>query len=112
MSKNEIIELLDKMYWQIKMQLGPALKSRWFHGSDNCPGCGRPIKGMKWKGKNAVSVNTFIYREQGVLIGYLLCGKCARYIFKESEKDPIGQTDVHVQIEKTLKQAYLKQLGH
>jgi len=32
--------------------------------------------------------------------------------FKESEKDPYGQTDLHTEIEKNLKQAFVKRLGH
>ena len=48
----------------------------------------------------------------GVLIAYLLCGKCATYIFKEAEKDPNAQTPLHNEIEKNLKQAYLRHQGH
>jgi len=112
MEKNEIIELLDQMFWQYKMQLGEALKSRWFYDGDGCPGCGRAIKGMKWKGKDALSVNTFIYRDHGVLIAYLLCGKCAKAIFKAAEKDPNAPTEIHTEIEKNLKQGFIKKLGH
>jgi hypothetical protein len=83
-----------------------------FHDGEGCPGCGKPIKGMKFKGKNALSLNAFIYRDHGVLIAYMLCGKCARYIFRESEKDPLTQTPLHDQIEKNLKQAFLRHGGH
>lgn len=94
------------------MRFGSAVKSRWFYDGDNCPGCGRAVKAMKFKGKDALSLNAFIFREQSVLICYLLCGKCAKYIFKESEKDPYSQTDVHIEIEKNLKNSFLKHLGH
>lgn len=112
MSKNEINEMMDQLFFQSKIRWGAALKSRWFYDGDNCPGCGREVKAMKFKGKDALSLNAFIFRDHGVLICYLLCGKCARYIFKRSEKDPYSQTDLHVEIEKNLKHAFVRQLGH
>jgi hypothetical protein len=112
MSKNEITEMLDQLFIQSQIRFGSAVKSRWFYDGDNCPGCGREVKTMKFKGKDALSLNAFIFRDHGVLIGYLLCGKCAKYIFKESEKDPYSQTDLHTEIEKNLKQAFIGHLGH
>lgn len=112
MSNKEITNLLDQLFGQAQMQFGSAIKSRWFHDGDACPGCGRKIDTMKFKGKDALSLNAFIFREHGVLIAYLLCGKCARHIFRESEKNPNTQTALHGEIEKTLKQAFVKQLGH
>lgn len=112
MSNKEISNLLEQLFRQAQMQFGSAVKSRWFHDGDGCPGCGREVKGMKFKGKNALSLNAFIFREHGVLIAYLLCGKCARHIFKEAEKNPFSQTALHTKIEKNLKQAFLKHLGH
>lgn len=109
MKNKEISDLLDGIFHQAQIQFGAAIKSRWFHDGDGCPGCGREVKGMKFKGKDALSLNAFIFREHGVLIAYLLCGKCARKIFKEG-----GSTEIplHAEIEKTLKQAFLKHLGH
>ena len=114
MSKNEISDLLEQLFRQAQMQFGSAVKSRWLHDGDVCPGCGREIDGMKFKGKNALSLNAFIYREHGVLIAYLLCGKCARKIFREAERNPFNQgpTPLHLEIEKTLKQAFVRHLGH
>jgi len=112
MSKKEISDLLEQLFRQAQMQFGSAVKSRWMHDGDGCPGCGREIDGMKFKGKNALSLNAFIFREHGVLIAYLLCGKCARYILRESEQNPFGKTPLHTDIEKNLKQAFLKHLGH
>ena len=113
MSNKEITDMLDLIFSQAQMQFGSAVKSRWLHDGDGCPGCGREIKAMKFKGKNALSLNAFIYREHGVLIAYLLCGKCARYILRESAKIPFGgQTALHGEIEKNLKQAFLKHMGH
>jgi len=58
-----------------------------------------------------LSMNAFIFRERGVLIGYLLCSRCAKYIFRESKRNPFKQTPLHAEIEKNLKEAYLKYLG-
>ncbi|HVF47895.1 MAG TPA: hypothetical protein VNA17_10050 [Pyrinomonadaceae bacterium] len=112
MPNKEISDLMDQLFRQAQMQFGRAVKLRWFYDGEGCPGCGKPIKGMKFKGKNALSLNAFIYRDHGVLIAYMLCGKCARYIFRESEKDPLSQTPLHDEIEKNLKQAFLRHLGH
>ena len=109
MTKNEISNLFDQLYRQAQMQFGSAIKSRWLHDGEGCPGCGKEIKGMKWKGKNALSLNAFIYREHGVLIAYLLCGKCARKIFNEGG---FTELPLHAEIEKNLKQAYVRHLGH
>lgn len=107
MSKKEISNLLEQLFRQAQLQFGPAVKSRWMHDGDVCPGCGREIDGMKWKGKNALSLNAFIFREHGVLIAYLLCGKCARQVINATQNLPL-----HAEIEKTLKAAYVKHLGH
>ena len=112
MSKNEIRELLDQLFYQAQMQFGTAIKSRWFHDGDGCTGCGRKIDAVKFKGKNALSLNAFIFREHGVLIAYLLCGKCAKFIFQQSKESPHSQTELHTEIEKNLKTAFLKHLGH
>ena len=112
MSSKEISDLLEQIYRQAKMQFGSAIKSRWLHDGDGCPGCGREIDAVKIKKKKALSLNAFIFREHGVLIAYLLCGKCATYIIEESKKNPYTTTALHVEIEKNLKQAFLKHLGH
>lgn len=113
MSKNdEIGEVLEMLYRQAKMRFGTAIKSRWFYDRDGCPGCGKAISTMKYKKQKAVSLNTFIFRDHGVLIAYLLCGKCAGYIFRQSEKNPNEQTPVHDEIERNLKAAFVKHLGH
>jgi len=112
MQNKEITQLLDQLFRQAQMQFGSAIRSRWFHDGDTCAGCGGKIDAFKFKKKKSLSLNAFIYRDHGVLIAYLLCGKCASYIFKESEKDPYSQTELHTVIEKNLKQAYLRHLGH
>jgi hypothetical protein len=112
MSDKEISNLLEQLFRQAQMQFGSVVKSRWFHDGEGCPGCGREIDAVRFKGKDALSLNAFIFREHGVLIAYLLCGKCAKYILKTSKKNPYGTTPLHTEIEKNLKQAFLRHLGH
>lgn len=107
MRNKEIEELLDLIWRQSQMQFGSAIRSRWLHDGDGCPGCGREIKAMKFKGKDSLSLNAFIFREHGVLIAYLLCGKCGNKVIRATSDTPL-----HAEIEKNLKQAFLKHLGH
>jgi hypothetical protein len=111
---NEVHELLDLLFRQAQMQFGSAIKSRWFYDGDDCPGCRKPISAMKYKQQQALSLNSFMYRDHGVVIGYLLCGKCAHFIFRDAEKNPgsMKETPLHDKIEKTLKAAYVRLLGH
>ena len=71
----------------------------------------RPIGAIKFKGKDALAINAFIYRERGVLIGYFLCETCAKFIFKEAQKNPYKQTPLHTDIEQNLTAAYHKHLA-
>lgn len=112
MSDKKTADLLEQIFRQAQMQFGPAVKSRWLYDGDGCPGCGREINETKFKGRRALSLNAFIYREHEVLIAYMLCGRCANKILKESEKNPYSTTPLHLEIEKNLKQAFLKHLGH
>ena len=108
MKKNEIETLLDQLFRQARMQLGTDVKGRWMHDGGDCPGCGNEITVTRYKKQDAVSLNAFLYREHGVLIGYMLCGKCANKILKS----PYRKLAVHDEIEKNLKQAFVKHLGH
>ncbi len=107
MSNKEITGLLEQIFLQAKMQFGSAIKSRWLHDRDGCPGCGRDIDATKYKGKDTLSLSAFIFREHGVLIAYLLCGKCGKKVINAKSNLPL-----HAEIEKNLKQAYLRHLGH
>ncbi|MDO9128862.1 MAG: hypothetical protein Q7U34_03250 [Anaerolineales bacterium] len=105
-------ELLNKLFIQAKAQFGAAIKSFWFYDGDLCPACAqRPIGVVKYKGKDALAINAFIYRERGVLIGYFLCETCATHIFKEAQKNPYRQTPIHADIERNLIAAYHKHLA-
>lgn len=111
-NKTEAEKILELMYEQGKAQFGDAVKSFWFYDGDFCPGClARPIDRIRFRGKDALAVNGFMYRPRGVLIGYFLCEVCANYIFKEAEKNPYRQTPLHADIERNLAEAYLTYLS-
>jgi hypothetical protein len=111
-SANQAEELLGKFFAQAKLQFGDAIKSYWFYDGDLCPACNRrPIGAIKFKGKDALSLNAFIYRQRGVLIGYLLCETCAGQIFRDAKKNPYTQTPLHAEIERNLIAAYLAHPG-
>jgi hypothetical protein len=111
-SRSSADEVLEALFKQAKAQFGDAVKSFWFYDGALCPGCmARPIDVMKFKGKDALSLNAFIYRPRGVLIGYFLCQTCATYIFDEAQKNPSKQTPLHTDIERNLAAAYHKHLA-
>lgn len=112
MKNHEIENLLEQLFRQAKWQFGTAVKERWLHDGDGCPGCGKEITVTKYKKQDALSLNAFIFREHGVLIAYMLCGKCAGHILRESKKNPFTKLPLHDEIEKNLKQAFVKYLGH
>jgi hypothetical protein len=109
---NEIDEILDQLFRQAQMQFGSAIKGRWLHDGDGCPGCGSEIGVTRYKKQDAVSVNAFIFREHRVLIAYLLCGKCAHQILRKSKNGSFAKLPIHDEIERNLKDAFLKHLGH
>lgn len=60
---------------------------------------------MKHQGQRALSLNAFIYRERGILIGYTLCSRCAKQVLQATK-----QTPLHTTIEANLIKAYLQHL--
>lgn len=112
MNEEEYAEqVLITMFLQAREQFGDAIKSYWFYDSDNCPSCGYKATLFKKDGKDSLSMNTFIYRERGVLIGYFLCGSCAKRVFRDAKKNPGVQTAVHAKIEKNLIAAYKQHMN-
>ena len=108
-AKDIATALLEKMVSFGKAHFGDAVKAYWIYDGDVCPCClERPIDVVRYKGKDALSINGFMYRERGVLIGYMLCGLCAQDIFKTSRK---RQTSMHDNIERNLISAYQKHLA-
>jgi hypothetical protein len=111
-TKSAIDDLMEIMFRQGKAQFGDAIKSFWFYDDEFCPGCAlRPIGVVKFKGKDAVAINGFMYRERGVLIGYFLCETCASYIHSEAKKNPYKETPLHADIEHNLIAGYHKHLN-
>lgn len=95
-----------------RKQFGNAIKGFWFYDGDACPGCGFPIDTFQYQGQDGLSINTFIYRPTGMLIGYLLCSLCARQIFEAVERNPgIQTTPLHDVIERNLITAYRRYLA-
>ena len=92
----------------MKAQFGNAVKAFWFYDGDFCPCCGGEIDEMVYKGQRTVSVNAFMYRQHGVLIGYFLCGQCATAIHEHGKYEKMDQ---HVAIEDNLKKAYRRHIN-
>lgn len=67
MKNKEIEDLLNQLFRQVQMQFGTAIKGRWLHDGDDCPGWGKGITVTRYKKKDALSLNAFIFREHGVL---------------------------------------------
>ena len=105
-----IDDVLKQFYQQARAQFGDAIKAYWFNQEDACPGCGGEVDALKFKGKDTLSLNAFIYRERGVLIGYFLCGNCAEKIMQGAKKNPYKQTKLHEEIEKNLVASYQRYL--
>ena len=112
MNAQEKVEAdLIQLFIQARAQFGDAVKAYWFNESERCPACSRPVDVFKMKGKESMSLNAFIYRQKGVLIGYFLCGRCAKQIFNDAKRNPYQQTAVHERIETNLKQAYIHHMS-
>lgn len=92
----------------LKARFGNAAKSFWVYEDDRCPCCMNPVDFMIYEGKKTLSINGFMYREKGVLIGYLMCGQCANAIMAHLRYE---KTDMHVTIEANLISAYKRYMA-
>ena len=110
MNTQDIDAMLAQLYAQARAQFGAAIKGYWFYQPDPCPGCRREIDAIKGKGQQGISLNAFIYREQGILIGYFLCSRCVQKIMDAAKVHPGKQIPLHNVIETNLIQAYRRQL--
>jgi hypothetical protein len=105
-------DVLKMMYAQGKAQFGAAVKGFWLYDGDLCPAClQNPIGVVNFKGKEALSINGFMYRERGILIGYFLCEVCTLFIHEQAQKHPYQETPLHAKIEANLKDAYHRYLS-
>lgn len=102
-----IDEMLRQFYKQARAQFGDTIRDYWFHDSDLCPACMRRQGGaVKYQGKDALSLNAFIYRAKGILIGYFLCTICAGKVLRAAKINPYQQAPLHEEIERNLIAAY------
>ncbi len=102
---------LSEMFKMARARFGSAVKGYWFCDDEACPGCRRPIDLVKYKGQDAISLNAFMHRKPGILIGYLLCRRCARQVFKAAEKNQMRKIPLHGTIEQTLIEVYERYVG-
>lgn len=98
--------ILAQMLATAKAQFGNAVRSSWFYTGDTCPGCGRRVDAVRFKGNRALSINGFIHRKPGVLIGYMLCHRCVQVVMEAGKKFPPVETPLHATIETNLINAY------
>jgi hypothetical protein len=108
MKSKEANITLAQLFAQAQAQWGPFIKGYWLYEVDPCLGCGGVVDAMKYKGQDAMSLNAFIYRERGILIGYLLCSHCAKQVMQASKTGK--QIPLHTTIEGNLIKAYLQHL--
>ncbi len=98
--------MLAEIYTLSRAQFGSAVRSQWFYDREACPGCGRRVDFIKSPKGDQLSLNTFIYRKRGVLIGYLLCSRCAKKIHRDAKRNPGRETARHAAIEANLIKGY------
>lgn len=106
----QVENALLQLFMQSHAQFGDAVRAYWFNDSDDCPGCGRRVNLTRFKSKEAISLNAFIYRERGVLIGYFLCDRCVKKVFADAKRNPYRQTELHTAVEANLIKAYKKHM--
>ncbi len=104
--EEQIEQAMIEMFARTHAHFGKAVKGYWFFEAETCPGCGRRVDVMQYKGGEAVSLNAYIYRKRGILIGYQLCNRCANEIHRAAQKQPGVQIPRHDIIEKALGAAY------
>lgn len=111
-ASNAAENILKAMYAQGKAQFGNAMKGFWLYDGDLCPACLQNSAGeVNFQGEKALSINGFMYRERGILIGYFLCEICTMFIHENANKHPHQETHLHTKIETNLKEAYQRHLS-
>ena len=109
--EEQINKVMGQLLAQAHLQFGDAVKGAWLHDQARCPGCARKAGRVSHKGKTAVSLNAYIYRRRGILIGYRLCNRCANMIHRANKRNPGVQIGLHYEIEENLGQAYENHLN-
>jgi hypothetical protein len=87
-----------------KTRYGHLFTTSWMYYDEWCPCCGkRRVAIWETDGHYMASLNGFIYNEQRVLIGYLVCPVCALALLETSKQ---RQVVMHQRIERCLRAAY------
>lgn len=90
-----------------KARYGKLFQTTWMYNDEVCPCCARRKAEVgETPGPFPLSLNTFLYNEQQVLIGYMLCRVCAMDLLETSKK---RKTLMHERIEQCLIAAYERQ---
>lgn len=88
----------------MRVRYGHLFETYWLYEGEVCPCCGkRPVGVWHDQAGAGVSLNTFIYSERRVLIGYQTCRVCGVDLLQASEK---WKAVLHEQIEACLIAAY------
>ncbi len=87
-----------------KTRYGHLFTTSWMYSDPGCPCCGkRKVAIWETQGQYMASLNGFVYNEQRVLIGYLLCQVCALALLETSQQQKVV---MHQRIERRLMAAY------
>ena len=99
-------EILTMLFEDARLHFGDAIRGHWFYGHPGCPGCGSDVDAFERDGESLLSINAFIHRKAGVLIGYFLCRLCYETVQTAVRKNPFRRSKVHAAIETSLVSAY------
>jgi hypothetical protein len=103
--REHIAAQFEKVVELSRRQYGHLFETTWWYENEWCPCWGRQRVGL-WverDGQTSLSLNGFVYTEQRVLIGYLLCASCVETLRRV---EPQRYAKMHEQIEGRLMQAY------
>lgn len=87
-----------------RAQYGHLFQTHWMYNDEWCPCCARrKIEVWNRSVNPTLSLNTFLYNEEHVLIGYRLCRVCALDLVQTSKR---RKGLMHQRIERCLTAAY------
>lgn len=88
------------------------VKGFWFYDSDLCPGCLQSLEkdAMDFTEDDTISLVSYVYRERGVLIGYILCRSCMTRLGEQKRLHPEEEAPLQKTILENLIAAYHKHL--
>ena len=87
-----------------RAQYGHLFQTHWMYNDEWCPCCARrKIEAWTRPVNPTLSLNTFLYNEEQVLIGYRLCQVCALDLIETLQR---RKALMHQRIERCLMAAY------